>query len=226
LADAPLTICDTGHNGHGLQYVAEQLEKQLAEKRTHYPAARLHIVLGVVNDKDVDTILRYMPQGASYYFTEPATSRALSANDLMARWRAIHPSDQEHVYSYAKAMDALSAAQENANEDDIIFELPVNNGAYTLTETQAPAGYLIIGDGTTTFTVTATGVTGAIPEMEMIDEAEVPTGVYIIKVQNSAGIVLPSTGGPGTNMIYLIGIMLTDIGGAGLVVRKRRRDAA
>lgn len=112
------------------------------------------------------------------------------------------------------------------NEDDIIFELPVNNGAYTLTETQAPAGYLIIGDGTTTFTVTATGVTGAIPEMEMIDEAEVPTGVYIIKVQNSAGIVLPSIGGPGTNMIYLIGIMLTDIGGAGLVVRKRRRDAA
>ena len=62
--------------------------------------------------------------------------------------------------------------------------------------------------------------------MEMIDEEEVPTGVYIIKVQNSAGIVLPSTGGPGTNMIYLIGIMLTGIGGAGLVMRKRRRDAA
>jgi dihydrofolate synthase/folylpolyglutamate synthase len=101
--------------------VAEQLEKQLAEKRTHYPAARLHIVLGVVNDKDVDTILGYMPQGASYYFTEPATSRALSANDLMARWRAIHPSDLEHVYSYAKAMDALSAAQTNANAEDIIF---------------------------------------------------------------------------------------------------------
>ena len=121
LADAPLTICDTGHNGHGLQYVAEQLEKQLAEKRTHYPAARLHIVLGVVNDKDVDTILRYMPQGANYYFTEPATSRALSANDLMTRWRAIYPSDQEHVYSYAKAMDALSAAQANANSEDIIF---------------------------------------------------------------------------------------------------------
>lgn len=108
--------------------------------------------------------------------------------------------------------------------EGIIFKLPVNNEAYTLAETQAPDGYLIIGDGITTFTVTTTGVTGgAVPEMQTINEEEVPTGVYIIKVQNSAGYVLPSTGGPGTDLIYLLGIILTSLAGLGLVMRKRRR---
>ena len=110
------------------------------------------------------------------------------------------------------------------NGEGIIFKLPVNNEAYTLTETQAPDGYLIIGDGNTTFTVTTTGVTGgAVPEMQTINEEEVPTGVYIIKVQNSAGYVLPSTGGPGTNLIYLLGITLTGLAGLGLLIRKIRR---
>ena len=59
--------------------------------------------------------------------------------------------------------------------------------------------------------------------MQTINEEEVPTGVYIIKIQNSAGFELPSTGGPGTNLIYLLGIILTSLAGLGLVIRKRRR---
>ena len=111
------------------------------------------------------------------------------------------------------------------NGEEIIFNLPVNSGAYTLTETQAPAGYLIIGDGKTTFTVNAASVAGAVAEMQTNGEAEVATGAYVIKVQNSAGAVLPSTGGSGTTLIYLLGIMLTSLAGAGLVMRKRRRAA-
>ena len=111
------------------------------------------------------------------------------------------------------------------NGEGVIFKLPVNNGAYTLTETQAPAGYLIIGDGKTTFTVNAESVAGAVAEMQTNGEAEVPTGAYVIKVQNSAGAELPSTGGSGTALIYLLGIMLTSLAGAGLVMRKRRREA-
>ena len=111
------------------------------------------------------------------------------------------------------------------NGEGVIFKLPVNNGAYTLTETQAPAGYLIIGDGKTTFTVNAASVAGAVAEMQTNGEAEVATGAYVIKVQNSAGAVLPSTGGSGTTLIYLLGIMLTSLAGAGLVMRKRRRAA-
>ena len=110
------------------------------------------------------------------------------------------------------------------NGEGIIFKLPVNNGAYMLTETQAPAGYQIIGEGKTTFTVAAASVTGAIAETQKVGEAEVPTGVYVIKVQNSAGAELPYTGGPGTTLIYLMGIMLTGLAGAGLVMRLRRND--
>ena len=110
------------------------------------------------------------------------------------------------------------------NGEGILFKLPVNNGAYMLTETQAPVGYQIIGEGKTTFTVAAASVTGAIAETQKVGEAEVPTGVYVIKVQNSAGAELPYTGGPGTTLIYLMGIMLTGLAGAGLVMRLRRND--
>ena len=111
------------------------------------------------------------------------------------------------------------------NGEGIIFKLPVNNAAYTLTETQAPAGYLIIGDGKTTFTVNAESVAGAVAEMQTNGEAEVATGAYVIKVQNSAGAVLPSTGGSGTSRIYLLGLILTGLAGAGLVMRKSRKAA-
>ena len=46
---------------------------------------------------------------------------------------------------------------------------------------------------------------------------------YTLTVPNSSGAALPSTGGPGTNLIYLLGIMLSGIAGIGLVMRKRRR---
>ncbi|MBR3188065.1 MAG: LPXTG cell wall anchor domain-containing protein [Lachnospiraceae bacterium] len=110
------------------------------------------------------------------------------------------------------------------NGEGILFKLPVNNGAYMLTETQATAGYQIIGEGKTTFTVAAASVTGAIAETQKVGEAEVLTGVYVIKVQNSAGAELPHTGGPGTTLIYFLGIMLTGFAGAGLVMRRRRND--
>ena len=111
------------------------------------------------------------------------------------------------------------------NGEGVIFKLPVNNGAYTLTETQAPAGYLIIGDGKTTFTVNAASVAGADAETQTSGEAEVPTGAYVIKVQNSAGAELPHTGGSGTALIYLLGIMFLSLAGTGLVMRKRRKAA-
>ena len=112
LSQSPLTICDTGHNGHGIRYVAEQL-------RSSSPH-RLHIVFGMVNDKDIDTVLGLLPEDAVYYFTQPATSRALPAEELCRRWQQIHTSSPNHR-SFAKVQDALEAAQSAASEDDIIF---------------------------------------------------------------------------------------------------------
>ena len=86
LSQNPLTICDTGHNGHGLRYVAEQLSSLIASS-----PHRLHIILGMVNDKDIDVVLSLLPEEATYYFTQPATSRALPAEELLRRWQQLHP---------------------------------------------------------------------------------------------------------------------------------------
>ena len=91
LSQSPITICDTGHNGHGIRYVAEQLFRLLASLPNSLAPHRLHIILGMVNDKDIDTVLALLPTEAVYYFTQPATSRALPAEELLRRWQQLHP---------------------------------------------------------------------------------------------------------------------------------------
>ena len=134
LAQSPLTICDTGHNGHGLRYVAEQLRTTLNNS-----TPSLHIILGMVNDKDIDTVLGLLPTEAVCYFTQPATSRALPAEELLRRWQVIHASRlsgggenargvlgcssplASSPNCYPTVREALAAAQEAAAADDIIF---------------------------------------------------------------------------------------------------------
>ena len=74
LAQSPLTVCDTGHNEHGLRRVAEQLRHQRYET--------LYFVLGVVNDKDLHGILPLLPTDAYYLFTQASVERALPAARL------------------------------------------------------------------------------------------------------------------------------------------------
>ena len=130
LSQKPLTICDTGHNGHGLRYVAEQLSSLIASSPNSLSPHRLHIILGMVNDKDIDTVLGLLPTEAVYYFTQPATSRALPAEELLRRWLALHPiantqlpisAPQSPISAYPSVREALAAAQEAAAADDIIF---------------------------------------------------------------------------------------------------------
>ena len=77
LQEQPLTICDTGHNSHGIQYVARQL-KELTNPQ-------VWIVFGMVNDKDTDVVMRLLPQGERYHyiFTRPNTQRARSAQEML-----------------------------------------------------------------------------------------------------------------------------------------------
>lgn len=121
---------------------------------------------------------------------------------------------------------------ENLTEALIYENAALTLGDYTLTETVTPAGYIppeapvIISVENTEsgITVSAT-VGGTAIEYPKISKDQT-TGEWTIKITNQTGYELPSTGGPGTNLIYLIGIMLTGTAGAGLVMRKRRRDAA
>ena len=74
LQDSPTLICDTGHNTGGIAYIAQQLRAQ--------PCHRLHIVLGMVNDKDIRGVLALLPHEADYYFTQASVKRALPADEL------------------------------------------------------------------------------------------------------------------------------------------------
>ena len=131
LSQNPLTICDTGHNGHGLRYVAEQLRCFISSPlQGGVRGATLHIILGMVNDKDIDTVLALLPTEAVYYFTQPATSRALPAEELLRRWQQLHPivntqspisNTQSPIAAYPTVREALEAAKEAATAEDIIF---------------------------------------------------------------------------------------------------------
>lgn len=114
LCEKPLTICDTGHNSHGLQYVARQL-KELTNPQ-------VWIVFGMVNDKDTDIVMRLMPQGERYHyiFTRPNTQRARSAQEMLDLWYSV-VSNPSFALAIEEPEQALSYAQNHASDEDAIF---------------------------------------------------------------------------------------------------------
>ena len=109
----PDIICDTGHNSHGLKYIAQHLE-ELSSKPGF---GQLRIVMGMVNDKDVTDVLALMPKNARYYFTQASVQRALDANSLkeMAQKAGLKGS------VYRTVDQAVNAAQREASPEDLIF---------------------------------------------------------------------------------------------------------
>ena len=118
LSKSPLTICDTGHNSHGIRYVVEQLKTENGKLKTE--KGKLHIVFGMVSDKDIDVVLNLLPEEAVYYFTQPNTSRALPATELQAKWHALHPMHKYNMCFYS-VCDAIAVAKQQATSEDIIF---------------------------------------------------------------------------------------------------------
>ena len=108
LCEHPLTICDTGHNSHGIQYVARQLKE--------LPHPHVWIVFGMVNDKDTDVVMRLLPHGEKYHyiFTRPNTQRARSAQEMLTLW------GKEGV-AIEDPKEAIQYAQEHAAPEDAIF---------------------------------------------------------------------------------------------------------
>ena len=119
LADAPLTICDTGHNAHGIAYVARQLEAT--------PHKRLYCVIGFVREKDLAHILPLLPRDAHYLFTAAQTHRAFPAAELAAK-AAIYGLQGETVENVTAA---VARARELATPDDMIF---IGGSTYVVAE--------------------------------------------------------------------------------------------
>lgn len=109
LQDAPTLICDTGHNVGGISYIVEQLKQQSYH--------RLHIIIGMVNDKDIRGVLALLPKEATYYFTKASVKRALAEEEL-ARL-AVAEGLQGTCYPDVPA--AVQAAQEKSLPEDFIF---------------------------------------------------------------------------------------------------------
>ena len=109
LSKNPLVICDTGHNKAGITEVIRNIKQT--------PHKQLHLVIGMVKDKDISAVLALLPKNAIYYFCEPQLERALSAKEL-AQQAATYQLNG-NVFTSVKL--ALEAAKNNANKDDLIF---------------------------------------------------------------------------------------------------------
>ena len=109
LQEFPKVICDTAHNSEGLLLVMQQLLKE------HYD--QLHIVLGVVSDKDLDAILPLFPQNALYYFCEPQIPRAMKVAVLEKRALGYGLKGT----AFESVNQATTKAKENASKNDLIY---------------------------------------------------------------------------------------------------------
>ncbi len=109
LNDRPLIICDTGHNVDGVHEVVKQIKAHRYNK--------LHIVLGMVKDKDISNVLSLLPQDAAYYFCQAQIPRALDASLLAERAREFNL----HGVVEPDVNNAIQKAMEGASADDFIF---------------------------------------------------------------------------------------------------------
>jgi len=109
LQESPKIVCDTGHNKEGLTYVMEQLSR---EQYDH-----IHIVLGVVSDKDLSSILPLFPSYAHYYFCKPNISRGMEVQQL----RKEAESYMLNGKAYPSVKEALRVAKKVSSERDLIF---------------------------------------------------------------------------------------------------------
>jgi dihydrofolate synthase/folylpolyglutamate synthase len=109
LGENPKIICDTAHNAHGLSIVLNQLKKEKFDT--------LHIVLGVVNDKNLEGILPLFPKKAKYYFCKPNIPRGLDAEILKERAKDFGLSGE----IYNSVSNAYADATKNATPKDFIY---------------------------------------------------------------------------------------------------------
>ena len=105
----PIVICDTGHNVGGWEYLSKQLEAQKCKQ--------MRIVFGMVDDKDIHSVIKMLPANAIYYFTKPNNKRALDENKigLLGNERGLRSN------CYPTVKSAYKQALADADINDFIF---------------------------------------------------------------------------------------------------------
>jgi dihydrofolate synthase / folylpolyglutamate synthase len=109
LSEKPLIVCDTGHNEAGIREVVSQI-KMISYRQ-------LHMVIGMVKDKDVSTVLNLLPKEAIYYFCQAKIPRAMDAHELFEKAKAFG------LYGSVvpDVNEAIEKAKAAATIDDFIF---------------------------------------------------------------------------------------------------------
>ena len=109
LREKPKVICDTAHNKEGLCYTLKQLEKESFKS--------LHIVLGMVSDKNIDDILTLFPINATYYFCKPDIPRGLSSEILKKSALKLNLKGD----TFSSVNQAFEMALNVASKEDVIY---------------------------------------------------------------------------------------------------------
>ncbi|RZL36140.1 MAG: bifunctional folylpolyglutamate synthase/dihydrofolate synthase [Pedobacter sp.] len=109
LSKNPLVICDTGHNEAGIKEVIKNIEST--------PHKNLHLVFGMVKDKDITKVLSLVPKNATYYFCKPDIERGLDAKELQEQARAFNLRGDY----FNSVQEAKQAAINKADKDDLVF---------------------------------------------------------------------------------------------------------
>lgn len=106
---SPLVVCDTGHNVGGWQYLSRQI--------AGVTCRQLRMVFGMVDDKDIQTVMTLLPKNAMYYFTKATTHRAIP-EDKVKECGAEHGLKGK---TYGSVTEAYRAAMDDAQPDDFVF---------------------------------------------------------------------------------------------------------
>ena len=109
ISEKPLTVCDTGHNVAGWEYLSEQIKRQRCKTR--------RIIFGMVDDKDINSVMSLLPKDAEYYFTQASCKRALNSLTVAS----IAESHGITGKSYNNVGEAYLQARKEADKDDFIF---------------------------------------------------------------------------------------------------------
>ncbi|MGB1611817.1 MAG: bifunctional folylpolyglutamate synthase/dihydrofolate synthase, partial [Flavobacteriaceae bacterium] len=109
IADSPTVIADVAHNEAGIAAVMNQLKSMTYDQ--------LHIVFGMVEDKEFDQIQQQLPKDATYYFCSPKVVRAKAVDQLFSEANRFGYTGKP----YDSVSDALDAATSKASPSDIVF---------------------------------------------------------------------------------------------------------
>ena len=109
ISKTPLTICDVAHNPAAIALTMTQLQQ--------LPHRNLHIIIGFVNDKEIDKIVPLLPKNATYYACQAQIERAMPAEELFTKLSL----SNLNVLKVLNVLKAYKIAKQNANENDIIF---------------------------------------------------------------------------------------------------------